>query len=277
MYTQLIDLIRLFRKTRRSGHGSYLNHNSRFLPVVALFGSLLVTGNAQAMLVNIDFQPSDSEVYNGQGVLGTAADHVWNSVDEFGATNLLLSNGSSGSGISVSTSMDTSYSNLSQTATYVRTNTLLADRIYGSNNNGLGTETIVLSGLTPNSAYSVALYNGFYAQSYSVNGQSATTDPVAASSANNDFPNWTAGVEYALLPNVLSDSYGHLVIQTTPIDGVTGFTPRNSAIAALQIQDTSQGVPSVVPVPPALYLFATGIIGLVGIARRGRKQTGHPS
>jgi len=271
MYQQLTDFINKSRMAPRPGRNSSLYLNSRLLAAVALFGSLLVTGNAQALLVNIDFQPADSQVYTGQGILGDASDNFWNSIDYTGATDLLLSNGSAGSGVSVSTSMGASYSNLRSDTQYPRTNTLLADRVFGTDNGGLGPETITVSGLAPNSAYSVALYNGFYAQSYSVNGQPAATDPVADSSANTDFPNWTSGVEYDLLSYVLSDNYGRLVIQTTPPNNSPTIL-KNTAIAGLQVQSASQGLPSDVPVPSALYLFATGILGLAGIARRGKAR-----
>ena len=90
---------------------------------------LMATSTANAMLVNIDFQPSGSTGYNGQGILGTGADTTWNAVDFGGASNLTLSDGTTGSGVNVATTFDASFSNLGA-ANNPRTNTLLADRLF---------------------------------------------------------------------------------------------------------------------------------------------------
>ncbi len=178
---------------------------------------LLATSTANAALINIDFGPSSSATYTGQGILGTASDSTWNAVDFGGASNLTHADGTAGN-VSVTTTFDNSFTNLPS-----YTNTLLADRLYGTD--ALQPQTITLTGLTANSAFDLILYNGFYAQTHSANGQSATTEPIAASSANNDFPNWTSGVEYATLSSAISDDSGQLVITVTPWDGITDFNP----------------------------------------------------
>lgn len=232
---------------------------------LATFILLMVASSANAMLVNIDFQPVGSAVYDGQGILGGSTDTSWNAVDFGGASNLTFADGTTVSGVNVATSFDASFSNLGAPFN-ARTNTLLADRLYGTD--AFASQTITISGLTANSSYDIVLYNAFFAQTYSIDGQSisATTDPIAATSGNDNFPNWTQGVEYALLGSVVSDSSGQLVIGITPWDGTTAFTPKNSAIAGLQIQGELQ-IQSV-PLPAALYLFTAGLVGLVGIARR---------
>jgi len=220
---------------------------------------LMATSTANATLINIDFGPSTSTTYDGQGILGTGADTTWNAVDVGGASNLTLSDGTTGSGVNVATTFDASFSNL-EAATNPRTNTLLADRLFG--NNATASQTVTLTGLTANASYNIVLYNAFYAQTYSISGQSlsASTDPIAASSGNNNFPDWTQGVEYAALDSAMSDNSGQLVIVVTPWNGTTDFDPPNSAIAGIQIQ--------AVPLPAAVYLFGTGLLGLAGMARR---------
>jgi hypothetical protein len=217
----------------------------------------VATSNAHAFLLNIDFQPSGSIVYSGQGILGSATDTVWNAVDFGGASNLTLADGTVGSGVNIATSFDRSFSNLDYPPN-LSTNTLLSDRLIGDD--GTITRTITLTGLAAYTAYNVVLYNGWYAQTYSADGQSAATDPVSGISANNNYPSWTENVEYAVLRAAVSDAGGQLVIQIAPLDGLNDFNPYNSAVAGLQIQD--------VPLPSAFYLFGTGLLGLVGLARR---------
>ena len=234
--------------------------------VIFSLALLASTSNAHALLINIDFQPSGSTVYSGQGMLGSATDTVWNAVDFGGASNLTLADGTVGSGVNVATSFDWSFSNLSFSSSSsnldyppnLSTNTLLSDRLIGVD--GTTNRTIMLTGLSANSTYNVVLYNGWYAQTYSADGQSADTDPVSDISANNNYPSWTEGVEYAVLRACVSDAAGQLVIQVAPLDGLTDFDPPNSAVAGLQIQ--------AVPLPTALYLFVTGLFGLAGLARR---------
>lgn len=229
------------------------------------FASLLLmaTSTANATLINIDFGPSSSATYTGQGILGTASDSTWNAADFGGASNLTLADGTTGS-VSVTTTLNNSFSNLPPNTINTRTNTLLADRLWIDSPDNASAQTITFTGLTANSAYNLVLYNGFYAQTYSANGQSASTDPFAASSANNDFPNWTSGIEYATLSPVTTDGSGNLVITVTPWDGLNDFSTSPTdvwaTVAGVQIQS--------VPLPAAAYLFGTGLLGLAGIARR---------
>jgi hypothetical protein len=74
---------------------------------------------------------------------------------------------------------------------------LLSNRLSGID--GTTTRTIALTGLAGSTAYNAELYNGWYAQTYSAEAKSAATDPFAGTSANNNHPNWTEGVEQAVL------------------------------------------------------------------------------
>ena len=90
----------------------------------------------------------------------------------------------------------------------------------------------------------------------------ATTNP-GEFSANNSYGSWTEGVEYAVLASVMSDSLGELEITVTAYPDGDNIFGENSAIAGLQIQESSA-----VPLPAAAWLFVTGLLGLAGIARR---------
>jgi hypothetical protein len=231
--------------------------------LIALIAGLMLTATAYAQTINMDFGPTDGDVYAGRGILGGITDTFWNAVDFTGATNLAFADGSAGtSGVSVS--FDAIFSNVGGLAT----NRLVGDRIIRDPNSGdpTNTETITISSLTPNSIFDIVLYNGFYAQQYSIVGQtgvgSASTIP-DTDSPITDFPNWVEGVEYARLNSAMSDGSGQLQIQVLPIAG--GIYGVNSALAGLQIHGV---LISAVPVPAAVWLFGSGLIGLAGMARR---------
>jgi hypothetical protein len=247
-------------------NNGYTGRELRMSIMKKLVTALLLSAvacSAQATLINVDFQPAGSGVYGGPGILGGSSDTFWNSVNYNGSSGLTLADGTTATGVGVQTSFDASFSNLGWPYLSA-TNPLLADRLYGSN--ASQSQTITITGLSASTAYNVALYNGFYAQTYSANRGSVTgtTDPVAGNSANSDYPNWSEGVEYAVLDNVFSNSYGNLVIHVTPWDGTTDYDPMNSAIAGLQIESVSTSFPMIVPVPAAAWLFISGLFGLSG-------------
>ena len=224
--------------------------------LLAIIAGSMLAACAHAQTINIDFGPLDTDVYNGQGILGGATDTLWNSVDYNGATNLAFADGTAGaSGVGVT--FNTNWSNVGGLAS----NTLLGDRIISLPSQ---TETITISGLAPNTNFDIVLYNGFFAQQYSIVGQpgvgTASTIP-DADSPNTDFPNWTQGIEYARLNSAMSDGTGQLQIQDIPIAG--GLFAVNSALAGMQIQE--------VPIPPVAWLFASGLLGLIGVAKRKKK------
>lgn len=234
---------------------------------------LMATSTANAALINIDFGPSISTTYTGQGILGTATDNTWNAVD-FGVTsNLLLADGSGPSGVGINTNaggFGNNFSNLG-TSTYPASNTLLGDRITNFPTGPWAAASLTLTGLTPGALYNVVSYNAFYAQEYSIDGATGKTDPLYTSSPNSVIPpksNWTEGVEYASFNSVMADAGGNLLITVTPWDGDNDITGASgpgaeagyATVAGLQIQS--------VPVPAAVYLFGTGLLALAGIARR---------
>jgi hypothetical protein len=222
---------------------------------VFIAGFILAT-TANAAVINVDFGNTGIDVYAGRGILGSDTDTFWNAVDSTGATNLSFADSTAGiSGVTLT--FDGDFSNVGGLAT----NTLLGDRIARIVGDPTVTETITISGLSPNSLFDIVLYNGFYANEYSIVGQpgvgTASVIP-DADSPNTDFPNWVEGVEYARLNSAMSDGNGQLQIQDLPIAG--GLYGVNSAVAGLQIQ--------AVPIPATILLFGSGLVGLVGIARR---------
>jgi len=235
---------------------------------------LMAASHANAMLVNIDFGPSSSPNYNGRGILGTASDTTWNTVDYGGATTLTLADGSGLSGVGVDTTataegFTSSFDNLGS-STFPASNTLLTDRITNSPTGPWAAAPITLTGLTPGSLYNIVTYNAFYAQEYSIGGNTATTDPKFSdpSSGNSIYPGWTQGIEYARFDSVTADGSGNLLISVKPWDGANDITGDSggygkagyATIAGIQIQS--------VPLPAAAYLFGTGLLGLAGFARR---------
>jgi hypothetical protein len=215
--------------------------------------ALLFSSIAQAGLINVDFGGTE---YTGQGVLGSSSDTTWNSVGFGGFTNLRFADGTL-SAVDIATTFEASFDNIN------RSNALLKDRIIGTSGipSGSEAETVTLSGLAADTAYDIVVYNGFFAQTYSIAGQgiSANTNP-GEFSANNNYP-WTAGVEYAVLASAMSNSSGELVITIEPFSGGDNIFGENSSIAGLQIQQT------VIPVPASVWLFASAL-GLLGWIRR---------
>ena len=112
---------------------------------VFIAGFILAT-TANAAVINVDFGNTGIDVYAGRGILGSDTDTFWNAVDSTGATNLSFADSTAGiSGVTLT--FDGDFSNVGGLAT----NTLLGDRIARVSGDPTLTETITISGLSPNS------------------------------------------------------------------------------------------------------------------------------
>jgi len=212
--------------------------------------AMLASAANASILVNVDFQPGNGVTYTGQGVLGSPSDTTWNALTQTGGTNLLLADGSGGSS-GVSVDYTGTFSNVG--GTYP--NTLLADRVIDLQN-PTQVHALAISGLAANTPFDIVLYNGFYWQDYTVQGQpglgTGSTRPnylTDLGGATPPFPTTT----FALFQGVMSDGSGQIVILDDPV-----FTPvwgRWATIAGVQIQE--------IPEPSTVIIWS--LLGAIAI------------
>ncbi len=72
--------------------------------------------------------------------------------------------------------------------------------------------------------------------------------------------------EESLFPYIVTDAPNYELTGTMTIFGHEAGDPANAFVTRI----TGLAVPSVVPVPAAVWLFGSGLLGLVGVARRQR-------
>jgi aryl-phospho-beta-D-glucosidase BglC (GH1 family) len=193
--------------------------------MTALF-VVLSTGLLHSQLINVDFNqnngvswggggPNPGPTMSGAAVLGTAGDQ-WNGIDVNSGTNisLIYANGraspvtmtfTSGGGYDVNSyGGSTPFAGTSYDA-------LMEDYLY---NSGVA-QSIALSGLAPNAAYNLVLYNAANTMAsgrityFTVNSVSKSSIWDGASSS------LIAGVDYVNFTSALSDGSGNLVITFT--------------------------------------------------------------
>lgn len=109
-------------------------------------------------------------------------------------------------------------------------------------------------------------YNNTYTSapmfSGDVTASQAATNAIQQALLNDSFTGTGLGGSYLITP--YSTSFGYGIWGDTMAVGIVNFAPANN----YDTSGFSTWTPSAVPVPGAVWLFGSGLIGLVGLARR---------
>ncbi len=216
---------------------------SRTTFIILVCAFVTLPAGADMVTVNIDFQPSNGALYSGVGMAADTGTY-WNAMGTGSASNLLASDGTTVTGIEVSSTYTRTYGNTG--------NALLRDRLIFSPD---GPPAITISGLDASLQYNIYMYAGYYGQRYTINGISKE---LTGLDWNDDQPDWVEGTHYVSFLGVnpaggaISIDIFDTGIDTTPF----GDSPA-TVVSGMQIQ--------AVPVPGAVLL------GLLGLSVAGVK------
>ena len=196
------------------------NSFGRLLLTAAL--SLQFASMVQAQLINVDFNTNSSPVsaggpaigptMSGAAVLGAVGDH-WNGIDAASGAGipLIYSNGSNSPVTMTFTSgggYDANSYGGSTPFASTPLDALMEDYLYS----GGVTQTVTLSGLTPNSTYELVLYNAGDAFGAGRTTVFTVNSNVQSSTWNGSSNTLIAGVDYVEFTSAVSDRSGNLVI-----------------------------------------------------------------
>lgn len=195
--------------------------------MAAVFAGAMIAGSAglHGQLIDVDFNqnngvswggggPNPGPTMSGPAVLGAAGDK-WNGIDVNGGTNLALINADgTASTVTITFTSGGGYDVYSYDGStpFAGTawRTLMEDYLITVGS----TQTITLSGLTPNTAYKLVLYNAANTAS-GVAGRTTffTVNGITLASVWDAACNMlVAGVDYVMFPAATSDASGNLAI-----------------------------------------------------------------
>jgi hypothetical protein len=118
--------------------------------------------------------------------------------------------------------------------------------------------TVTNGSIVLNNSTDVATFSGTLSNSATLN----LTGTVALLAAQSGYYSWNLTLPAATMTS-LNVSGAYAMASTTFTGGLSVDLSHNNSL-----NSTSAAVSSVVPVPPALLLFAPGLLGLIGIRRR---------
>ena len=217
---------------------------SHLLVLFACFLPFIAINAAHATSINIDFGVTDTTTPNTYGAAGQAG--TWNQITSLGVTNNLVDIAGTTTSVALDVGSDYFGNDCSTASTNNANKPLLCDNFFSNISTSWSLD---VTGLT-NGTYNLILYapsNSF-----------VTT--------GNMIVNGTSVPELSgSLSNVLSDGLTYSIEQILVTNGQISLSgdPASTQFAGLSgIQ-----ISAVVPVPAALWLFSSGLLGLVGIAR----------
>ncbi len=218
--------------------------NSRIIRLLYMILAVCYGQAAFALTVNGDIEgnpPSDATYVGDDGILSSPGGTVWNSVPDYVNTTGLLDEFGNPTGVGVIWTG----TNFGPAIDPAATNSLQDSGTWGSG--------FDITGLNPNLTYDLSIYA-------MMNAGGRVTDAVSSSW---DF--WTtAGPPTYAMPGVIGQDYA-LYTGLVPFDlgmGVYGIRLSNfdGAVTGFQIR--------AVPLPAAVWLFGSGLLGLLGLSRR---------
>lgn len=215
---------------------------SKLLGVTALVMAVFYGQAALGVTINGDIEGTVSFVtYSGNdGVLSTSGGSTWNSIPDFVDTTSLVDE------FNNTTAIDVTWTgvNFGSATDASATNDLQSSGSFG--------DGFDISGLQSGGTYSLAIY--------AMNGSGGCVTDASGTSCGF----WSSGPTYNL-PGVQGQDY-ELFTKLAPFDlggGVFGIQVHglDGAVTGFQLA-------APVPVPAALSLFGSGLLGLIGVARR---------
>ena len=217
---------------------------SRFLNTIFIVLTAFYAQAVFAVVINVDIEGNPSITYSGDdGILSTSGGTVWNSVPHFVGTSSLLDEFGNVTGVGVSWPG----SDFGVATDANSTNSLQDSGTWGGG--------FDITGLLPGTTYALAIYAMENAGGAVIDASGGAFDFWTTSGPLTYNMPGTAGADYALYTGLVPFDLGGGIfgIRLTNFDG---------AVTGVQLDG------AVVPVPAAVWLFGSGLLGLIGIARR---------